>query len=76
MNTTLEIPLSAELVTAYYAASPEDQQKIQQFVQIMLEQMANPERHSLQSIAQALTDQAEANGLTPDILEALLHADD
>ncbi|MBX3061887.1 MAG: hypothetical protein KF726_02870 [Anaerolineae bacterium] len=68
---TLSIPLDAELVKLYKNASAEDKQKIQDLLTVILRGVSMPQR-SLSEIMDEMCDEAQANGLTLEILESIL----
>lgn len=75
-DTTITIPLDEATAIAYRAASLEDQRKIQLLVRVLLREYTTPSNLSLRELMDDIGAQAEARGLTPAILEQLLHDDE
>jgi hypothetical protein len=68
--STISIQVEPDLATAFQSIEPDEQKKIQ-------EQMSDWLRRSmgltkLQITMDKLSDEAEANGLTPEILQSIL----
>ena len=74
-QTTITIPLPTELAEIYNQASPEDKYKVEVWVRLLLRDLAHPDPDKLKRAMDAASDEAQANGLTPEILEEIL-ADD
>lgn len=72
-ETVITIPVDAETARAYHTASPDDQKKIQLLLRLRLRELAELRTDSLTEIMDNIGAKAEARGLTPEILEALLH---
>jgi hypothetical protein len=68
---TIEIPVEAELAQIYTQASVQDKLKIQALFQLCLKEFANP-TVSLETLMDIMGNRAQANGLTPEILETIL----
>ena len=75
-DTTIAIPLDEASAAAYNTASAEDQQKIQLLFRLLLREYIAPSNLSLRELMDDIGAQAEARGLTPDILEQLLNDDE
>jgi len=71
--TVISIPLDSETAGAYAQASAEDQNKLRVLLGLWLREFVVSPR-PLQVIMDELSDKAQARGLTPEILESLLHA--
>jgi hypothetical protein len=71
-NTTISIPVDAEIALAYSQASVEEQQKIQLLLRLRVRELFSPSNVSLQQIMDDIGAKAEARGLTPQVLETLL----
>jgi hypothetical protein len=73
MNTkTISIQLDDEAAAIYTTASSEQQKKLQMlFSALMREFDSSPA--SLLSLMDAISDKAQDRGLTPEILDELLH---
>jgi hypothetical protein len=72
-ETVITIPVDAETARAYHTASPDDQKKIQLLLRLRLRELAELPTDSIVEIMDDIGAKAEARGLTPEILEALLH---
>jgi len=66
---TISIQVDANIARAFQSAQPEEQQKIQALVSLWLKRAMN--LTSLQTTMDHMSDEAEANGLTPEILEPI-----
>ena len=69
----ITIPVDAETARAYHTASPDDQKKILLLLRLRLRELTALPTDSLVEIMEDIGTKAEARGLTPEILEALLH---
>lgn len=67
---SITIQVDPELAQAYRDADSEKQQKIAIFLNIMLKKAVN--QKPLLEIMQEASQQAIANGMTPEILESIL----
>jgi len=67
---TITIEVEPEIARAYRAFKPQSQQQFQALMTSILKRSL--EEESLEDIVADLRDEAEANGLTPEILEKLL----
>jgi len=72
-HADITIPVDAKTARAYLTASPDDQKKIQLLLQLRLRELAALPKDSLVEIMDNIGAKAEARGLTPEIMEALLH---
>jgi hypothetical protein len=72
-ETVITIPVDAETALAYHTASPDEQKKIQLLLRLRLREFTEMPTGSLLEIMDNIGAKAEARGLTPEILEALLH---
>jgi hypothetical protein len=68
---TLEI--DAQLADAYRTAPVEVQRKMRGLITVWLRQLVRGPRRSLQAIMDDMAATAEANGLTPEELRAILN---
>jgi hypothetical protein len=74
-TSTISIEVDADAARAYSAASVEEKRKLQLLLNLRLREiMASPAR-SLREVMDEIGAQAEARGLTPEILDSLLHDD-
>jgi hypothetical protein len=75
MTDTITIPVDRKAAQLYREASDEQRLKIQVLLNFFLEQ-PRPSADALLQRMDAMSDQAEARGLTPEILEAMLNDPD
>jgi hypothetical protein len=68
-NITIQV--DPEIAKAYREAEPEKQQKIQIFLNIMLQKAVS--QKPLLDIMEEASQQAIAKGMTPEILESILN---
>ena len=66
---TIAIEVEPEIARVYKAFKPQSQQQFQALMSSILKRSLE---ESLEDIVADLRDEAEANGLTPEILEKLL----
>jgi len=66
---TISIEVEPDIARAYRAFNPQSQQQFQLLVSSILKRSLEK---SLEDIVADLRDEAQANGLTPEILEKLL----
>ena len=71
-NTPITIEVDAEAAKVYASSSPEDQKKIQLLLSLHLRDLTLKPRRSIFEVMDELAAEAEANGLTPEILESIL----
>jgi hypothetical protein len=67
---TITIPVETELAQAYRQADQQQRQKIETLLNIALKKAVAPK--PLLTIMQEASQQAIANGMTPEILESIL----
>ena len=72
-EAAITIPVDAETARTYHTASADDQKKIQLLLRLRLRELAALPTDSLIEIMDDIGAKAEARGLTPEILEAVLH---
>jgi hypothetical protein len=72
-TTTITIQVETKAAKAFAAASPEDQRKMQLLLSLRLQDLTAPQEQSLQAVMDEIGAIAEARGLTPEILDSLLH---
>lgn len=68
----LTIDADADAVRAYMSASPENRKKMQLLMNLRLKEVVAPSTASLREVMDRIGSQAEARGLTPEILESIL----
>ncbi|MBM3298328.1 MAG: hypothetical protein FJY85_00025 [Deltaproteobacteria bacterium] len=71
-ETVIALPVDSETARVYHTASPEDRKKIQLLLRLRLRELAELPTSSLVEIMNDIGAKAQAHGLTPEILEALL----
>lgn len=69
---TIHIRVSEEVAEKFAAASEEERRKIEALLSLQLEDLVAPKR-SLSEIMDAVSENAQARGLTPEILESILN---
>jgi hypothetical protein len=67
---TISIQVESQIAQAYRAFAPQQQKQVQMLMSLILSRSL--EQDSLEKTVADLRDEAETNGLTPEILEALL----
>ena len=72
-TATISIHVEEEAAKAFAAASTEEQHKIELLLSLRLQDLTISSRRPLKAVMDAIGEQAEARGLTPEILESLLH---
>ncbi|NJK74209.1 MAG: hypothetical protein HC849_34245 [Oscillatoriales cyanobacterium RU_3_3] len=68
---TISIQVDADVAQIFQSAQPEQQQKIQALVSLWLKRAMNVTQ--LQTTMDRMSDEAQANGLTPEILQSILN---
>ena len=74
-STTISIEVDPETARAFAAATPEDRRKLQLLLRLRLRELTVGPFRPLQQIMDEIGQQAEARGLTPEILGFLLHGE-
>ena len=69
-NITIEV--EEEAAKAFAEASPEEQRKLQLLLSLRLQELTTSPDRTLKEVMDDLSREAEANGLTKEILETLL----
>ncbi|NJM09006.1 hypothetical protein HC891_26605 [Candidatus Gracilibacteria bacterium] len=75
-DVTITITVDKEVAEKYYVASAEERQKIQLLFRLFLQEITISDELTIQNIMDSIGTEAQQRGLTPDILDALLHEDD
>ena len=70
--TTITIPVNANVAQIYTTASIENKQKIQTLMNLLLQEFAYSPT-PLNQLMDEISDNAQAHGLTPEILESMLN---
>ncbi len=74
-NSSISIEVDPDTAKAYSAATDQEKRKLQLLLRLGLREMvANPPR-SLAEVMDEIGHKVQARGLTPEILESLLHDD-
>lgn len=71
---TIQIRVSADVAERFAAASEEDRRKIEALLSLQLGDLTQPKR-SLEEIMDSMSEYAQAQGLTPDVLASVLDID-
>lgn len=71
---TITIPLDTDTARVYTEAPAEVQKKLRILLSLWLIEFAGSPR-SLKAVMNEISEKAQARGLSPEILESLLHAD-
>lgn len=72
-NTVISIPVDEATALAYTQVSVEEQKKIQILLRLRVRELCSQPDDSLQQIMDTIGGKAEAQGLTSELLETLLH---
>jgi hypothetical protein len=72
-TTTISIEVDADAARAFREASSQDQRKLQLLLSLRLRELTSGPPRPLREIMDEIGREAEARGLTPEILESLLH---
>ena len=75
-TTPITIEVDSAAAQAYADASPEEQLKMQWLLSLRLRDLTLKPRRSLLETMDKLSAEAQANGLTPEILESILRDED
>jgi hypothetical protein len=70
--TTIAIEVDDDTAKAYKAASAEQQRKVQLLLNLRLKEIVAGPKKSLEQVMDEMSAEAQARGLTPEILESLL----
>ncbi len=73
--STISIPLDPETARAFERASADEQRKLRLILSLRLRELATTPMPPLQTILDEVGREAQEKGLTPEILDALLHAE-
>ena len=75
-TTPITIEVDAAAAKIYAAATPEEQRGIQVLLSLRLRDLTIKPRRSLREVMDDMSREAQANGLTPEILESILRGED
>jgi hypothetical protein len=70
--STIAIEVDAEAAKAYGAASAEEKRKLQLLLNLRLRELIDRPPRALNEVMDEIGAEAEARGLTPEILDSLL----
>ncbi|MCY7406028.1 MAG: hypothetical protein LH631_01260 [Alkalinema sp. CAN_BIN05] len=68
---TIELQVDAEVARTFLGANPAQQQKVQALMNLWMKRAMSVTQ--LQTTMDNLSDAAEANGLTPEIVQSILN---
>lgn len=74
-TATISLEVDADAAQAFTQSSAEDRRKLQLLLRLRLRELTAGPTRPLKEIMDEIGAQAEARGLTPEILESLLHDD-
>jgi hypothetical protein len=70
--TIIPLEVKPKIAAAYQALSSAEREQITKIVTLLLQNPAESDLAFLRRIMDDISDKAEANGLTPEILESML----
>jgi hypothetical protein len=70
--TTISLEVDADVARAYSSAPPKDRRKLQLLLGLRLRELTAHHARPLKEVMDDIGRQAEARGLSPEILELLL----
>ena len=75
-TTPITIEVDTEAAKIYAAATPEERWKMQVLLSLRLRDLTIKPRRSLREVMDDMSREAQAKGLTPEILESILRGED
>ena len=75
-TTPITIEVDSNAAKIYAAATPEEQWKMQVLLSLRLQDLTAGPARPLREVMDEIGAEAEARGLTPEILESILRGDD
>jgi hypothetical protein len=69
---TITIPVDPESARSFYEAPPEKRRKLELLLRLRLRELTQEPARSLEQIMDDISKNAQAKGLTPDMLESML----
>lgn len=75
MTATISLEVEPEVAEAFAEAPEEVQRKLQLLLRLRLRELTAQSARPLKTIMDEIGEKAAAQGLTPEILETLLHED-
>ena len=79
LNNSLDeitIQIDSQAAKAYKSASSDEKKKIQMLLSTWLKEVTLKDKPSLKQLMDDISDNAQGRGLTPEILEAILSAEE
>jgi hypothetical protein len=73
MTSTISIEVDADAARAFSSASTEERRKLELLLSLRLRELTSGPTRSLQEVMNDIGSKAESRGLTPEILDSLLH---
>jgi hypothetical protein len=70
--TTITIPVDPDSAYAFASASPEERRKLEILLRLRLKELVSMNPRSLRAVMDEMGAEAEAKGLTPNVLQELL----
>lgn len=74
-TATISIEVDPETARAFSEAPPEEQRKLQLLLGLRLRELTAGHTRTLREIMDEIGREAEARGLTPEVMESLLHGE-
>jgi hypothetical protein len=74
-TSSISIEVDADTARAFSTASEEDRRKMQLLLNLRLRELVNSPSRPLKEIMDEIGTEAQARGLTPEILESIIHGD-
>jgi hypothetical protein len=71
--STISISVDSDTARAFAAVPPQQRQKIELLLGLRLKELTTKPASSLEDIMNEMSREAEAKGLTPEILESILN---
>lgn len=72
-TATITIQVDREAARAFTTASEQDRRKLQLLLSLRLRELTSTAPRPLKDIMDEIGARAEANGLTPELVESMLH---
>jgi hypothetical protein len=72
-SSTITIRVDPAAAKAFSEATAEDQRKMELLLSLRLKELTSSQGKSLKQVLDEIGAEAEARGLTPEILESLMH---
>ncbi|NET73226.1 MAG: hypothetical protein F6K62_20510 [Sphaerospermopsis sp. SIO1G2] len=75
-TTTIQVQLDQQIAQKYNVIPQEKRKTLDQLIQYLVQDFADSSPESLLELMRDMSQEAEANGLTPALLEQLLNEED